>query len=179
MNVSLDGYVSGPNGELDWLFPTMAPEQVQTITEILREGDTILIGRVNYLEQAAHWPQQSGELADLLNSHTKIVFSKILDRLDWSNSRLAMADPAEEIARLKRQPGKDIFVPGGATLAQSLSRLGLIDEYTITVHPTVLGSGKPLFKDLAQPLHLKLVSAHAFDTGAVHLVYRPAGQLGE
>ena len=141
---------------------------------VLARVDTILIGHTTYLEQATAWPSQTSEMASLLNSHTKIVFSKRLTTLAWNNSQLATTDAAAEIARLKQQPGKDIFVTGGATLAQSLARLGLIDEYNLMIYPVVLGSGKPLFKDQSLPLNLKLASTRAFETGAVQLTYQPA-----
>ena len=174
MNITLDGYVSGPNGELDWAFRTMSPDLGEWVTELLRGVDTILLGHTTYLQQAAAWPSQTGEMADLLNSHTKIVFSKRLTTLEWNNSRLATTDAAEEIARLKQQSGKNISVSGGATLAQSLSRMGLIEEYNLVMHPVVLGSGKPLFKDLSHPLNLKLVSARTFNSGAIGLTYQVA-----
>jgi dihydrofolate reductase len=174
MQITLDGYVTGPNGELDWVFRTMSPAQMEWVTEFLRGVDTILIGHTTYLEQAAAWPSQTSEMASLLNSHTKIVFSKRLTTLAWNNSQLAITDAAAEIARLKQQPGKDIFVTGGATLAQSLARLGLIDEYNLMIHPVVLGSGKPLFKDQSLPLNLKLASTRVFETGTVQLTYQPA-----
>ena len=174
MNVSLDGYVAGPNGELDWIFRSMDPALGESVISFLREVDTILIGHTTYLQQAAAWPKQTSEMADLLNSHAKIVFASTLPTLEWNNSRLASSDAATEIARLKQQPGKTIFVTGGAMLAQSLSRLGLIDEYNLTIHPIVLGSGKPLFKDQSLPLTLKLVDSQAFATGAVQLTYQKA-----
>jgi dihydrofolate reductase len=179
MNVSLDGFVAGPHGELDWIFRTMDPAQMQWVTEFLREVDTVLIGHVTYLEQAATWPKQTGDLADLLNAHAKIVFSKKLETVEWNNSRVATADAATEIAQLKQQPGKDIYVTGGATLAQSLSRLGLIDEYNLTIRPVVLGVGMPLFKDQAQPLNLELVNSHTYETGAVTVTYRPITAAGQ
>jgi len=174
MNITLDGYVAGPNGELDWVFRTMSPAQGEWVTELLRGVDTILIGHTTYLQQAAAWPTQTGEMATLLNSHAKIVFSTRLTTLEWNNSRLATAGAAEEIARLKGQPGKNISVTGGATLAQSLSRLGLIDEYNLMMHPVVLGGGMPLFKDLSLPLNLKLVNTQTFDSGAIGLTYQLA-----
>jgi dihydrofolate reductase len=170
MNITLDGYVVGPNGEIDFLFPTFTPAQMEMETESLREVDTIVLGRVNYLEMAAYWPTQITEMANLLNSHAKIVFSKTLDKLEWNNSRLATTDIAEEIAQLKQQPGKNIVVTGGPMLAQSLLRLGLIDEINLTVHPVVLGSGTPLFPEL---LNLKLLSTRTFDSGAIALTYQP------
>ena len=172
MNVTLDGYVAGPNGELDWAFHTMSPDMGEWVTELLRGVDTVLLGHTTYVQQAATWPSQTGEMADLLNSHAKIVFSTRLTTLEWNHSRLATTDPAEEIARLKQQPGKNIYVSGGVTLAQSLARQGLIEEYNLVMHPIVLGSGKSLFKDLSHPLNLKLVSAKTFASGAIGLTYQ-------
>jgi dihydrofolate reductase len=172
MNITLDGYVAGPHGELDWAFRTMSPDLGEWVTELLRGVDTVLLGYTTYLQQAAAWPTQTGEMATLLNSHAKIVFSKRLTTLEWNNSRLATADAAEEIARLKQQPGKNISVTGGATLAQSLSRMGLIDEYNLVMHPVALGNGKSLFTDLSHPLNLKLVSTQTFDSGAIGLTYQ-------
>ncbi len=174
MNVTLDGYVGGPAGELDWLWPTLDAAQGDSVTTFLQTVDTILIGHNTYLAQAAQWPKQSGAMADLLNAHTKIVFSSRLDSLDWNNSRLATSDAATEIAQLQQRPGKDIFVTGGATLAQSLTRLGLIDEYRIAIHPVVLGAGKRLFADVPDTTRFKRVSTTSYDSGAVELHYQRA-----
>lgn len=172
MNISLDGYAAGPNGETDWLFPNMTPDQFEMITEILREADTIILGRVNYLEQAASWPQETSEMATLLNRHAKVVFSTTLNTLEWNNSRLARADVAEEIAQLKQQPGKNIIATGGPTFARSLLQTGLIDEINLVVHPIVLGGGMSIFTELSKPLNLKLVSTKTFDTGTIALTYQ-------
>lgn len=175
MRTTLDGFACGPHGELDWMFrmPT-TPDQEQALLEFERTVDTTLLGRVAYLQQASYWPCQTGEFADLVNGRAKVVFSKTLGNLAWSNARLATGDPADEIARLKQQPGMDIYVSGGATLAQSLSRADLIDEYRITVYPVVLGSGNPLFGDLPAAMALKLVGTTTFDSGAVQLDYERA-----
>jgi dihydrofolate reductase len=176
MRMTLDGFACGPHGELDWMFrmPTTS-DQEQALLEFEREVDTTLLGRVAYLQQAAYWPGQTGELADLVNSHAKVVFSKTLGNLAWSNARLATGEPADEIARLKQQPGKDIYVSGGATLAQSLSCADLIDEYRIAVYPVVLGSGKPLLGDLPAAMALNLIGTTTFASGAVQLIYeRPS-----
>jgi dihydrofolate reductase len=179
INVTLDGYVAGPNGELDWLFRTMNAAQQAWTTAFLREVDTILIGHATYLEQAAFWPSQTGEMATLMNSHTKIVFSSRLPTLEWNNSRLASADMAQEIAQLKREPGRDIYVTGGARLAQSLSQRGLIDEYNLTIHPLVLGSGMPLFQEPSEEIALTLVNTIPFETGAIQLIYQKASAQEE
>jgi dihydrofolate reductase len=156
------------------MFKTSSRDSLEHATNFLQGVDTILLGRNAYIEQAAHWPAQNGEMADLLNSHAKVVFSRSLASVDWNNSRLAGADLATEIAELKQMPGKNIFVTGGATLAQSLSQLGLIDEYHLTIHPVAIGAGRPLFKDLAAPCNLTLLSTRAFEGGAVQLTYRSA-----
>jgi dihydrofolate reductase len=168
MNVSLDGYVARPDHDLSWLFGDLDQQAGERTFQTLAATDTQLIGRVNYQEQAAYWPSSTQKLAPLINSARKIVFSRTLDRVDWSNSRLATADPATEIARLKQQDGRDIFVPGGASFAQSLSRLGLIDEYKLIVHPIALGAGLPLFAD---EIDLKLVDSRPFPSGAIALSY--------
>jgi dihydrofolate reductase len=179
INVTLDGYVAGPNGELDWLFRTMTPAQQAWTTAFLREVDTILIGHTTYLEQAAFWPTQTGEMATLMNSHAKIVFSSRLPTLEWNHSRLAVSDVAEEIVRLKREPGRDIYVTGGARLARSLSQRGLIDEYNLTIHPILLRSGMPLFGEMSEELALTLVGTIPFESGAIHLIYQKASAQQE
>ncbi len=109
-----------------------------------------------------------------MNSHTKILFSSRLRALEWNHSRLAVRDVAEEIARLKREPGRDIYVTGGAALARSLSQRGLIDEYNLTVHPVILGSGMPLFPEMSEEIALTLVRTIPFESGAVQHVYQTA-----
>jgi dihydrofolate reductase len=171
MNMSLDGYVATADGGLDWAFANFDAELMASAVEALSQLDTGLVGRVNYLEQAAAWPNREGPLADIMNNLNKIVFSKTLEKVEWANSRLATGSPAEEIARLKQQPGKDIGVAGGARFAQSLSQEGLIDEYRLTIHPVVLGSGMPLF---VAPLTLKHVSSRPLASGVVIATYQRA-----
>lgn len=174
MNISLDGYVAGPSGELDWIFPNVTPAQMEVINESTRNADTILIGRNTYIEQAATWPTQTHELADLLNSYTKVVFSKTLDKLEWNNSRFATGDIVDEVAKLQRQPGKNIFVTGGVMLAQSFIHAGLIDELTLFVHPVLLGEGKPLFGKMGDRQNVKLIDFNTFETGVVQHTYQKA-----
>lgn len=171
MAVSLDGYVARHDRDLSWIFPNIDEDLEKWILESLSGTDTQLIGGINYQEQAQYWPDATVDLAPIINGSMKIVFSSTLDKLDWSNSRLAEGTPAEEIAKLKEQPGKDIFVPGGAGFVQSLSSQGLIDEYRLLVMPLGIGTGMPLFKD---PIDLKLLSVKSFSTGALVLTYVPA-----
>jgi dihydrofolate reductase len=132
---------------------------------------------------AAYWPTADAnpsapgfevEFARLWRNMPKVVFSKTLERVEW-NSRLVRDNIAAEVARLKAQPGKDISV-GGATLAASLMRLGLIDEYQLFVHPIVLGGGTPFFPALDNPITLRLVETRTFSSGVVYLSYQRAGE---
>jgi dihydrofolate reductase len=171
MAVSLDGFVATTDGGLDWIFPHMDAEIRSWIIGSVGQTDTQLLGRVNYLEQAAYWPESTEDLAPLVNSAAKVVFSATLTDLPWSNSRLATLDVAGEIAQLKAVPGQDILVPGGARFAQFVSSHGLADEYRLVVYPVALGSGLPLF---TRPRTLRLVACKPFRTGAVALTYVPA-----
>lgn len=147
---------------------------MEVIHESTRSADTILIGRNTYIEQAAMWPTQTNELANLLNSYKKVVFSKTLDKLEWNNSQFATGDIADEIAHLQQQPGKNIFVTGGVMLAQSCIQAGLIDELTLFVHPVLLGEGKSLFRKMASRQNLELIKFNKFETGVVQHTYQKA-----
>jgi dihydrofolate reductase len=120
------------------------------------------MGRVTYEQMAAYWPAATGDCAPPMNNIPKVVFSKRLRTAEWISSRIARGDLTEEITALKSESGGDIIAHGGATFVQALSRLRLIDEYRLVVLPVALGSGLPLFRDLAGPLRLDLVEARRF-----------------
>jgi len=168
MAVSLDGFVATSDGGLDWIFPRIDGDMQAWILDSVARTDTQLIGRVNYQEQEQFWPNADGELAAHINAAEKIVFSSTLKSVDWKNARLAAGSLRSEIAALRRVEGRDILVPGGARLAQAVSRQGLVDEYRLIVHPTVLGAGLPLFTD---PAELELQDCRTFRTGALALTY--------
>lgn len=174
MQMSIDGYVAKLDGDVDWAGDNLSPELMGWVRLTMTEMDTMLLGRVSFLEQASFWPTEAADGSDmtpLLNAAEKVVFSSTLTDVSvWPNSRIVASDMATEVRRLKAQEGAGIFVSGGATLAQTMSSHRLIDEYRIYVHPVVLGSGMPLFKD---PVDLKLVSSHAFANGVVALTYTP------
>jgi dihydrofolate reductase len=108
-----------------------------------------------------------------MNEIPKVVFSRTLQHADWAGTRIASGDLAEEVGRLKAEPGDDLIAYGGATLDQALSRLGLVDEYRLMIQPAALGAGLPLFRDLPAPLHLELVDATTYASGLAIHVYRP------
>ncbi len=181
MMVSLDGFVEGPHREIDW---HIIDEELHTAANNQQSAiDTYLYGRRMYQLMAEDWPPVETdptvpgymvEFARIWKSMPKIVFSKTLDRVEW-NSRLVRGNIAEEVAKLKALPGKDMSV-GGANLASTFIRLGLIDEYRIFIHPVVVGGGTPLFPTLDEPLKLRLVETRTFGSGVVYLRYQSAGE---
>jgi dihydrofolate reductase len=176
--VTLDGFMAGPQGELDWNEPYFDEEMATYISEQFRIVDTILFGRVTYELFAQYWPVQGVKddpiFAEKMNSLPKIVFSRTLEKVEWNNSRLVKDHIAQEIRSLKQQAGKNMIIDGSPTLIHSFTKLGLIDEYRIRLHPVVLGSGKPLFKDNSDRMNLKLVESQIFRSGVVILHYQPA-----
>jgi dihydrofolate reductase len=177
MQVSLDGYVEGPDGELAWAVPDA---EVHTfVNDQERRAGAQLYGRRLYELMAGYWPTAADdpaaaapeiEFARIWNAMPKVVFSKTLERVEH-NSRLVAGDAAEEVARLKEQPGGDLHA-GGAALAGSLLRAGLVDEVRMFLFPTVLGAGKPFFPPLDQPLALELLDTRRFGSGVVYVAYR-------
>jgi dihydrofolate reductase len=172
--VSLDGVMERPE---EWAFSYSDDEMGEASASGIAASDALLLGRVTYEHLAAYWPNQPGgePMVDYINSVPKYVVSGTLEEpLAWNNSTIISGNVAEEIARLKRQPGKDITILGSGTLVRSLLRDGLLDELTLMVHPVVLGSGKRLFEDRSDARALMLASSRTFSTGVVSLAYRPA-----
>lgn len=174
MSVSLDGYVAGPNGELDWIFPGFDDELSAYTVEALRQAGVHAMGGVTYGDMAAHWPTSEEPYAAPMNEIPKVVFSRTLTDAPWGETEIVRGPLADEIARLKEQPGKPIVAHGGARFAQSLAAEGLVDEYRLRVHPVALGDGLPLFPRMPSPKQLALVEARPFPSGVVLHVYRPA-----
>lgn len=186
LQVSVDGFIEGPNGELDW---AMAEDEEtwQDLFETLNHVDTFILGRVMYPAYEQYWlavlanPDGplpfSGKVATkneiayarLADKTPHIVVSTTLDKVAWKTTRIVR--DVEEIRKLKQQPGKDMYVVGGATLVSSLMNLGLIDELGLMVNPLILGGGKALFKDVKERHALKLVQAKPLKSGKVSLTY--------
>jgi dihydrofolate reductase len=168
MHASLDGYILGPDGNLDWAFETFDGQMADWEVSGLWEAGVHIMGTATYHEMAEHWPSSTEPYAAPMNEIPKVIFSKTLERADWTESRVVDGDLAEEVGRLREEPGKAILAHGGAKFAQSLSRANLIDEYRLVVHPVALGDGEPLFTNR---LDLKLVASTPFPAGAVAHVY--------
>jgi dihydrofolate reductase len=169
MFLSLDGVMEDPQ---NWSFPYWTDEIGKFKSDELFASDAQLLGRVTYQGFAAAWPSRSDDYADRLNSLPKYVVSTTLERAEWYNSHLIRANVAEEVSRLRQQPGQDILVHGSPTLVQTLMQDDLVDEYRLLVFPVVLGSGKQLFKD-GSKTSLNLIESRAFSSGVVLLRYQP------
>ena len=174
MGVSLDGLVARPARLRagGWGLPPDDPSLKERKLGWMQDIGLHLMGRNTYEEMAGFWPTSDDPYAAPMNEIRKVVFSRTLERADWPDSRIARGALADEIAALKPSHGRTARL-GGATFAQSLSRLGLVDEYRLILQPIALGEGLPLFKDLTAPLRLELVDAQTYATGAALHVYRP------
>jgi len=174
--ITLDGFFEGPNQDISWHH--VDDEFNEFAIEQLNEIGTLLFGRVTYQGMASYWPTEfaikdDSIVAGLMNSLPKLVFSKTLDKAEWNNSRLVKENAAEEVSKLKGQPGKDIAIFGSSDLGVTLAERGLIDEYRIIVNPVFLGSGTPLLKGIKDKLNLKLLKTRTFKSGNVLLYYEP------
>lgn len=175
INITLDGCCGHEDMIAD-------DELHEYYTDLLRTVDVILFGRKTYQLMEPYWPvvaknqsdtKATNEFARTIDSLNKIVFSKTLDRVEWTSAKISRANIEEEIPKLKQQPGKDISV-GGLSIAAHLTRLDLIDEYRFVIHPIVAGKGPRLFEatDLKERLQLKLVESKTFHSGVVALYYK-------
>lgn len=169
--VTLDGFIEGKNGEVDWCI--MDPDM--GFIDFLLQIDTILYGRKSYELWGTYTPETEvteteKELWDIVHSKQKYVFSRT-QKGTHNNAILINDQIFEEVTKLKDKPGKDIWLYGGASLITTFIKLGLVDEFRLSVHPVVLGEGKPLFIDLKERVNLKLVATKSFSSGVVQLIY--------
>jgi dihydrofolate reductase len=176
MGVSLDGFIAGPDSEIDWSAPD--EELHRFHNQQARETGAYLYGRRLY-EVMRYWetadeepsaPEHELEFARIWKDTPKIVFSKTLEEVE-GNARLVRDGVAEEVAKLKKQPGKELAV-GGAGLASTFMKLGLIDEYRLFVSPVVLGGGTPYFPALDERINLELVETQTFGSRVLYVRYR-------
>lgn len=177
MNTSLDGYIAGPDGDINWSEPD--EEVFRATTDEVRGIGVYLLGRRLYetmlfWETAEQDPElgfSTDEWARLWRGLPKIVFSSTLSTVQ-GNARIATGSLADEVARLRAEPGDGAIAIGGATLAAEAAEAGLIDEYRMTVHPVLVGGGIPFFPHGLRRVDLEHVSSRAFASGAVHTRYR-------
>ena len=176
INMTLDGFCDHtaiiPDDEIH-----------QHYADLLSNADTVLYGRITY-QLMEFWRtvlenptgnKSMDDFAIVMDNTPKIVFSHTLKNVDWKSAKLADRDIEDEVLELKQQSGKDIFV-GSPSLIVALTKLNLIDEYQLCVHPVIAGSGLPLFKNINNRTILKLIKTKTFSGGAVILYYEPTNQ---
>jgi len=184
MTTTVDGFIAGPDNELDWMLGTSDQELNDDTITLLRASDAgflgypVARGMIPYWESAAADPSAScatRELASAVTGLHRIIISSQPVDLPWDNSELIIArnddDLIAAVTEVKRQPGRDIGVPGGVRTAQRFARLGLVDEYVLQIHPIAITAGKPLF---TQKTELQLTGAKTYHSGVMRLRYRPA-----
>jgi dihydrofolate reductase len=179
MQMSLDGYASGPDGAFDW--PVVTPELQRMFVDELGRAGAFLYGRKVYEGMAAFWPTadevpgmsaETAEYARIWRPMPKVVFSTTLQHADW-NTRIA-GEVNATVDELKRQPGNGLVLFGGPDIAATFIEQGLVDEYRLFVHPVTLGGGTSLFPASGVRHKLDLVEARTFAGGVTHVHYRPA-----
>jgi len=149
VQMTVDGYIAGPNDEMDWMTFNWDKELGRYVAEITEPVDCIVLGRKLAQGFIPHWasnPEEAG--AAKINSSKKVVFTKTLVKSEWGNTVLAKGDLVDEITKLKKQNGKDIIAYGGATFVSALIKQGLIDEFHLFINPTAIGNGLTIFKEL-------------------------------
>jgi len=178
MHVSLDGFVTGPSEEMNWII--IDDEIFLDAMHLAAAADTALYGRITYQMMESYWPSvltnpssSSLELqhAEWVENIDKIVFSNTLNTVEWNNTRLIRKNIIEEIVRLKQQAGKNMLIFGSPKLTHSLMRWNLIDQFKFNINPVILGKGTPLFENIEHRVHLTLLSEKKFKSGVIGLHY--------
>ena len=176
-SVSLDGYFVDGKGDMSWAH-TADPEFQEFVQGNARRGGEAVFGRITYQLMESHWPTPAAMkndpvVAKAMNDMSKVVFSRTLSSVSWSNTRLVNGDPVAEIRRMKNVPGPGMVIMGSGSIIAQLAGARVIDEYQVVVVPVVLGAGRTMFEGVRQPLGLKLASTRAFRNGNVFLRYEP------
>lgn len=162
--VSLDGFIEGSNGEFDWCFT----DQDYGLSEFFKHVDAVFYGRKSY--ELAEQMSASGDGIPAMPKMKEYVFSNTLTQIK-EGAVIVSGDIKVEVEKIKNGPGKDIWLFGGASLISSLINLGLVDELWLSIHPILLGSGKPLFTGISDRIHLQLLESKTYDTGLVSVKY--------
>ncbi|MGI0031767.1 MAG: dihydrofolate reductase family protein [Nitrososphaeraceae archaeon] len=179
VQMSIDGCIAGPNGEMDWMVGLSDDKIIKYENEFIESIDTILLGRKMTDVFISYWsdviknkPDDPWyEFAKKMIEIPKVVFTKTLNKSKWINTDLATGDITDEIIKLKSRDGKDMVVYGGASFDSSLIKLGLIDEFLLFINPVVIGNGMTIFRDLNEIQKFNMVKSVAFDCGIVLLHY--------
>lgn len=175
---TLDGFITDDDGGMDWII--MGDERANYMVELVKNTDTLIMGRETYQMFASGWPEMPNNpdaseaektIGERFNAMKKVVFSKSLKQADWEGTTILRDIVPEDIQQLKNDSELGIRLDGSASIVQQLTTLGLIDEYRLLVHPVTLGSGKPLFKERVD---LELIDSVQFRSGVMLLTYKLA-----
>ena len=177
--ISLDGYFSGPGGDISWFKRDDTDAEFQGfVRDNARAGGLLIFGRITYELMAAYWPtpyalEHDPIVAERMNHLPNVVFSTTLAKAAWNNTRLIKGDLVAEIRKLKNDPGPDMAILGSGSIVSQLAPAGVIDEYQFVVYPIVLGKGRTMFEGVEERLTLKLTRTRTFRSGNVLLCYAP------
>jgi len=175
-NITLDGYFTDSNNDMSWAHKNADEESNKFASENASGGGVLLFGRKTYDLMVSFWPTKQAyesmpKVAEGMNNHPKVVFSRTMDKATWNNTRVVKDDIVEEVRRMKSEPGPGLVVMGSGTIVSQLTQARLIDEYQFIVHPLVLGSGRTLFEGVKDQLPLKRINSRTFKNGNVLLTY--------
>jgi dihydrofolate reductase len=176
-HVTLDGFFTDANGDMSWAHKQDA-EWSAFVQENASGGGELLFGRITYELMASYWPtphaiQNAAVVAEGINNTPKVVFSRTLDKASWNNTRLVKSGMAEEVRKMKKEPGKNMVILGSGSIVSQLAGEGLIDEYQIVMSPIALGKGRTMFDGIKEKLPLKRTKTRTFGNGNVLLCYEP------
>jgi dihydrofolate reductase len=179
-SVTMDGYFSGPNGDLSWAHrPEKDSEFESFVANNAKGGGMLVFGRKTYEMMKSYWPTEEARkrdpvVAERMNQLPKVVFSRTMDKADWNNTKLVKGDLPGEIRKLKNESGDGMVILGSGSIVSQLAEEGLIDEYQFVVVPVVIGEGRTLFDGTKKKIPMKLKSSQTFRNGNVFLRYEPA-----
>jgi dihydrofolate reductase len=179
MHVSLDGFVAGPNGEMNWI--KIDDEMFEDVGKLTQHADTALYGRITFQMMESYWPtaaetpnpsKHTIEHSRWANESIKIVFSKTLTSTNWQHTVFISDDIPQQMEAFKKQPGKNALLIGSPGVSQVFIQHNLIDEYWLNVNPVILGEGIPLFADKSKQIDLELISQREYKPGVMGLHYQ-------
>jgi len=179
VQMSIDGCIAGPNGEMDWMVGLLDDKIIKYENEFIESIDTILLGRKMTDVFISYWSDVIKNKPDdpwyafakKMIEIPKVVFTKTLNKSKWINTDIATGDLTDEIIKLKSRDGKDMVVYGGASFDSSLIKLGLIDEFLLFINPVAIGNGMTIFKELNEIQKFNMVKSKPFDSGVILLHY--------
>ena len=178
VQMTIDGFIAGSNGEMEWMLFNWSEDLKEFVAQITNPVDTVLLGRNLAKGFIPHWAAVAADpgnpeftAGQKFTETKKVVFTKTLDKSEWSNTVLAKGNLVEEVMLLKNQTGGDIIAYGGCKFVSSLIRERLIDELNLFINPAIIGNGMPIFKEVSEKQNFKLASVKHFQCGIVVLTY--------